>query len=78
MCKFMRGANNLKQTVCLYIYAKKSMLIMEELVIRGEEEREMWELAGAKSLALLTAPIQGLARSIFLICLDRSSRVSEF
>jgi hypothetical protein len=27
---------------------------------RAEEERELWEMAGAKSLSLLTGPIPGL------------------
>jgi hypothetical protein len=30
---------------------------LETAIRRAKEEREMWELAGAKSLALLTAPI---------------------
>jgi hypothetical protein len=41
---------------------KKS--ISDELrtaIKRAQEEREMWELAGAKSLGLLTAPIPGVA-----------------
>jgi hypothetical protein len=41
---------------------------LETAIRRAEEEREMWELAGAKSLALLTTPMaqsRGLARSVF-------------
>ena len=30
---------------------------LETAIRRAKEERELWELAGAKSLALLTAPI---------------------
>jgi hypothetical protein len=33
---------------------------LETAIRRAKEERELWELAGAKSLALLTAPIPGV------------------
>jgi hypothetical protein len=31
-----------------------------DAAIRAEEERVLWEMAGAKNLSLLTAPIPGL------------------
>lgn len=33
---------------------------LEADIRQAEEERELWELAGAKNLAILTVPIPGL------------------